>query len=416
MNRLPRYLLILLSLVGMAIGLYLTWVHLRVASDPEFESICNINQTFNCDVVNSSAYSSFWGIPLALFGVAFYAVTLVLGILGLSPSEKNRRAPELITFLGFLATLLSMGLAYISKFKLGAWCLFCIGMYGVNVGLLVVGYAASTHPFRAFLKTLDSELAAFYRSKLIYISAGVFLGFTWLGGLIYDEMANTANEAIAEKATSELNNQVGQAMAQNDLDEARQDYSSTSAVDIPLTGLEPTKGGANAAVTLVEFADFECPFCSRAAASLEEVVSQFGDQVKLIYKHYPLDISCNTFMTAPLHERACAASLAAICAQKQNKFWEMHAVLFHQQPSFSDSDLRTYADQIGLNRPSFESCLADPSTLATLMKDVETGYKTLDLGGTPVLYINGRKIKSGVFTRPELLQPLLQEIIAGGLK
>lgn len=140
----------------------------------------------------------------------------------------------------------------------------------------------------------------------------------------------------------------------------------------------PRWGNAEAPVEIVEFSDFQCPYCTRAAATLEEVKKHYGDKVTIVYRHFPL----------PMHDRADEGAAASECANEQGKFWEYHDQLFANQRAMTDEDLRKYAANVGLDVQAFEECYTSGRHDATVQDDVEDGRK-VGMSGTPGFYVNG---------------------------
>jgi protein-disulfide isomerase len=153
-------------------------------------------------------------------------------------------------------------------------------------------------------------------------------------------------------------------------------------VVVPIEGA-PVRGAADAAVTIVEFSDFHCPFCQRAQATLQKVLEQYPGKVKHAYRDFPVDQT---------HPQARPAAEAARCAQDQGKFWEYHDLLFTNAPRASADDLRRYAAQIGLDMPAFERCVSNGVHRATVQRDREEGAR-LGVRGTPAFFINGRHLE-----------------------
>jgi protein-disulfide isomerase len=156
-------------------------------------------------------------------------------------------------------------------------------------------------------------------------------------------------------------------------------FDAKSAKDIPVDG-SPSRGPEGATVTIVEFADFECPACQRIAPELDDLWQKHKDAVRFVYKFMPL----------PMHPHGEIAARAAIAAQAQGKFWEMDRQLFANGSRLTESDLDTYAKAIGLDLDRFH---ADSAAAATKVR-IDTDRKLADdLGvkGTPTLFINGRE-------------------------
>jgi len=140
-----------------------------------------------------------------------------------------------------------------------------------------------------------------------------------------------------------------------------------------------TKGSAEALVTLVAWSDFQCPYCSRVGPTMKQLEQDYGNELRIAFKHNPLGF----------HPRAKPAALAAEAAGKQGKFWEMHDKLFENQKDLSDENFVAWAGELGLNVDQFKKDLADPA----LGKKVDTQQAqgaTLGARGTPAFFVNGR--------------------------
>lgn len=142
-------------------------------------------------------------------------------------------------------------------------------------------------------------------------------------------------------------------------------------------GESPVRGPADAWVTLVEFGDFQCPFCGAVVPTLHEVDLQ-RPGLRWVFKHFPL----------PFHPRSLPASMAAECAKEQDRFWDMYDTLFAHQSALEDADLAAYAEGIGLDLVSWQACLASATPAAQIAADRELG-QSVDLTGTPTFFING---------------------------
>lgn len=139
----------------------------------------------------------------------------------------------------------------------------------------------------------------------------------------------------------------------------------------------PSRGAANAKVVIVEFADFECPYCTKAHEVVQEVMKAYEGKVRFVFKHYPLSF----------HPKAPRAAAAAWCAEAQGKFWEYHDALFASGELDEDA-LKMQAKSIGLDEANFASCLESPAALEAVKRDLNAG-KTAGVDGTPAFFING---------------------------
>jgi thiol-disulfide isomerase/thioredoxin len=179
-----------------------------------------------------------------------------------------------------------------------------------------------------------------------------------------------------------------------DLYKQRFDASSTQA--IPIDG-SPTRGSATARVTLVEFADFECPFCQQMAPKLDAIVEKRKEHVLFVYKFMPLKA----------HPHGVPAARAAIAAQQQGKFWEMHHLLFANREHLEPADLEGYAKGLGLDMDRFHADVDSAQTSSRLDTDRRLA-DGLNVHGTPTIFIDGREYD----TKADLVEWLDQEIAA----
>ncbi len=410
-----RIVLVVLALAGLGVSLYLTNFHFKILSDANYESFCSINATFDCDKVNSSPWAKLWGIPLGLYGAGFYSVILALSAFTFSRKDKHAGAPQLIFGLSFLAVVLSLGLAYISAVEIGAWCILCVSLYIINILLLVFSYRVSGGGLRAIVRALDHELAAFYRSPLIYTSVLLFLGVSLIGGGVYRDRVKAAEReaaaSFAKKATARKERAAHPDAVSKRLE--AQEKPAGSLLDevkpLEIFGTEFVKGNPDAPVQIAIFSDFQCPYCKVAAYALDEVLERFPDDVLIIYKQYPLDMKCNPNLQRPMHEYSCDAAAAAICAGRQNRFWKMHDLLFSDQHRMSASDIQGYAEQLNLNMSAFNTCLKDREVALEIFKDLEEG-RTLGIRGTPTIYINQRQWTGPV--SPDAISSVVEELLA----
>src|SRR5213593_3378137 len=171
------------------------------------------------------------------------------------------------------------------------------------------------------------------------------------------------------------------------------------------------KGEPGAALAIVEFSDFQCPFCVQAFRDLHELVRSRAD-VSLVFRHFPLDASCNRHVKGSLHPAACLAACAAECAGRQERFWEYHDVLFENNEHLERESRFRYARELGLDLTAFASCLDDPATLARVGEDVEAGAR-VGVNATPTLFFNGRVIAGALPDRIHYDYALIIEQHAG---
>lgn len=156
----------------------------------------------------------------------------------------------------------------------------------------------------------------------------------------------------------------------------------------------PTLGKSDAPITLVEFSDFQCPYCQATVPTLKQVEQKYGDKVQIVYKQFPLGI----------HPFAPKAAEASLCANEYGKFWEMHDAMFQDQQKLSVSDLKQTARRVGIDGKKFDACLDAGRYVEQVQNDQKEGQR-LGVNGTPAMYINGLAVEGGAvpFTKLESL-------------
>jgi protein-disulfide isomerase len=147
-------------------------------------------------------------------------------------------------------------------------------------------------------------------------------------------------------------------------------------------GDEPVRGPADAPITIVEFSDFQCPFCSRATATLKKLDAAYPGKIRVVYRDFPL---------VQIHPNAARAAEAAACANEQGKFWPMHDAMFEHQDKLAEADLKQSAAALGLDATAFNQCLESGRHTAQWQKDTAEG-EAYGVSSTPAFFINGRLI------------------------
>jgi protein-disulfide isomerase len=153
----------------------------------------------------------------------------------------------------------------------------------------------------------------------------------------------------------------------------------TPRLTIPVTEKDHAQGPADAPVTLVEYGDYECPYCGRAYPIVKQLQAEFGDKLRFVFRNFPL----NT-----IHEHAGVAAQAAESANSQGKFWEMHDLLYEHQDDLDSADLTRYALKLGLEVYKFEAEMSGEVHAKRIRDDFRGGIRS-GVNGTPTFFING---------------------------
>ena len=159
--------------------------------------------------------------------------------------------------------------------------------------------------------------------------------------------------------------------------------------------VDHVRGPADARL-IVEYGDYECPYSRQAFREIERVEAQLGEGVRFAFRHFPL---------TGIHPHALAASLAAEAVALQDRFWEMHELLFHRQHALADGDLRRYAGELGLDLARFDLDRSGLAVLERVRRDVRGADASGEVRGTPTLFIDGL-VHRGGYAAPTLLEAL----------
>ncbi len=143
-----------------------------------------------------------------------------------------------------------------------------------------------------------------------------------------------------------------------------------------------SRGPEDAPITIIEFSDYQCPFCRRAESTLAELEELYPGKLRFVYRHLPLDG----------HPQARPAAEAAVCAEAQDKFWEFHEVVFANQRALSAEQLRGYAEQVGIDLAAFDTCIGEDATKGRIEADIATAREA-GTSATPTFFVNGRLVR-----------------------
>lgn len=375
------WLLVPLMLFGMFVGGLMTWHHdtqLYGAEEQQGALIgCTESAAVNCDIVNTSAYSELAGIPIATLSISFYATILALAILGL---RGRVGVGALLVGAGVGAVAYSGFLYYISTNELKYVCAWCFRLYGVNAAILV-------------LALLGGKPALPDKNLLVTI-AGVYVGLLLLtvgGERIYRaSLTGSGATVIADAHGERARDPKGDApsLTFTVKTEDNNDRTFTLEPDDAWTGARDAK------VAVVMFGDLECGYCKRSSAEIARLEATYGDRVLFVFKHFPMDPSCNPGVKNRKHRDACLAAKASVCAQEQGVFWSFHDLAYKNQHQLGEDYLRTYATGAGADATAYDACMSTTAPLGKVRRDSEVGA-SLDVHGTPRIFINGKLYRSG---------------------
>jgi protein-disulfide isomerase len=204
-----------------------------------------------------------------------------------------------------------------------------------------------------------------------------------------ERVRGRAKEEIADQIKQFLGQQRGGETRTAYLDGLRKEYDVKIRFEPPRQKVEvadaPTKGPASAPITIVEFSDFECPYCGTVTPTLEKIAENYGDKVRIAFRQFPLGF----------HAKAQKAAEASLCANDQGKFWELHDAMFANQKELEVAQLKAKAASLGMDSPKFDECL-DSDKYAQRVKDDMKAGQEAGVSGTPAFFVNGRMVEGAV--------------------
>lgn len=374
-----RIYLVLFALIS-AFSFYLIWHHYSLINgNYGFGSFCSINQTFDCDVVNTSKYAVFVGVPVATWAFAYGILGLLISIVALRNDYLKMFGVNFLFFLSALAAMTSLVMLGLSAFAINKFCLLCSLLQIANLGTFL--YIACTA--KPFLKV--ASIWSLYSRKsfsFLTIGFGVLLLTHALTSQLKKEIEFNEEIFVQEVRSAPI-------------------LPIEDASDSPKAGLQNGK----AKLVMIEFFDYQCPACGFAARQMHRLAKAYGDKITVIYKHYPLDPSCNPNTPNARHLKACLAAKSAVCAHQQGKFGWMHEKLFSNQAHISLENILTWSKEGEFDLQAFQACLNEKKTAERVLQDIEQAM-SLGLDSTPTFFINGRKVVGPITERK--LELLLQ--------
>jgi uncharacterized membrane protein/protein-disulfide isomerase len=367
---------LLCAIVGLGASVAAAYVHYRLLFDPSYQSFCDVNTTISCTQVYLSRYSTYRGVPVAVFGGLWFAVAGLLSVAGMTARQTVRESvPGYLFVLSTIALAIILYLAYASFFILKAYCLLCLITYAAVIGLFVTSGAATSFPMTTLPRRAARDLRVLLGSPLAVTIAVLFCAGAATTLAFFPREGAVASQAAPPPPSASQSSEFERVMA------------TTPRVPIVI----PTDG---AKVLIVDFSDFQCPFCKQAFYAYKPILQKYEAQqpgaVKFVLKDYPLDSECNVNVTGGgPHPSACEAAVAVRLAQPHNRMDAMEEWLFNNQPSLTPPVVRQAAHDVGQVN-DFEAKYT--FTLELVKGDIALGHQ-LGVKSTPTLFINGVKFE-----------------------
>ncbi len=375
MSPLSRILLLAFAALGLAASSASSYVHYRLMTDPGYSSFCDVNSTVNCAQAYLSPYGSFWGVPVALAGVFFFVLILLLVGAGGRPTSTVRESiPAYVFALSTVGLAFVLYLGWASYVQLKTFCMLCAATYVSVIAIFIISGGATTVPMTTLPRRAPRDLRALVSSPIALVLALLFVAGAGSVIAYFPREAPTAS-AQAPAPLVPLTEK-----EQADLEKW---WLVQPSVNVPIAddGFK---------VTIVGFSDFQCPHCRNAHASYRGVVAKYAGnkQVRFLFKHFPLEGECNSNAAAGNHFAACEAAAAVVMARATGKAEAMTDWLYDNQPVLTPAFVREGAKSVG-GIKDFDAGYAH--ALQEVKTDASLGG-LLGVTSTPTFFVNGRKL------------------------
>jgi uncharacterized membrane protein/protein-disulfide isomerase len=387
MSPLLRKLLLIFGALGLGASSMSSYVHYKLLSDPGYTTFCDVDAAVNCTQAYLSRYGSLWGVPIALGGMLFFAVILLLAGMGARATSAVREAAA-----AYIFALSTIGVAVVlylgwASYQLQTICLFCATTYVAVLATFIVSGVATKFSLAALPRRAPRDLRRLVTNP---IALGIVLllvaGMATAIALFPGESAPPPQQAAYQPLT----------------DQQRADLAKWWAVQ-PKVDLPIPNDGAK--VLIVKFSDYMCPACRQTYVGYKPVLDKYlaGGQVRYVVKHYPLEAECNP--SAPNnHYASCEAAAAVIMARARGTAETLEQWIFANQMSLTPDTVKKAARDVG-GIQDFDAQYA--RALEEVKADASLGG-TLRVESTPTFYINGRKLPGHTITPPPYFDYLVE--------
>ncbi len=397
--------ILVLSLLGILVSGWLLSLHLKFTSgQASLTESCSIlpggsgQDSQGCESIAVSDFSKPLGIPLPSIAMAFYFTILFLAFWAWRNPQTCYEPLHVAFSMSTLSIPITVLMFLISKYKVGSFCVGCSILWLVNLSLWP---CFVKHLGLNWGNALEANLEIFRPKKLNLLRSRVLAGYG-LGAACMIILCATG--AIASGMQSE-------GSMQGDIDRAVLEYKNAKILFLPAEAYEgsrvisPKDAKSKPVLDIVAFSDFQCPACRMAARFFKPFILKFGSKVRFSYHSFPLDGACNPYVPNGMHQFACIAARASLCAAEQGKFFAFHDLMFDSQETLNASTPEEVAKEIGLDIDKYQACLKDTKIESALQKDMQWG-ELIELESTPTLMINGRKLAGAM--SPSQLEALLK--------
>ena len=383
-----------LALAGLASATSSSYMHYQLVADPAYTSFCDVNETVSCTELYQSRFGSVLGVPVALGGVFWFGVTLLLTLghaRGPVPSRENIAAYMLVWSTVGLSV--AMYMAYASFFVLRTFCILCGVVYVAVIGIFILSGSGDSTPMRRLPIAIARDLSHLVRRPRGLAVTAAFIGVMTAAVLRFPEPQPLA--ALAQSSDEPAPAPASPPPTADQRSEFERYWSDQPRVD-----LRRDAADADAAVVVYKFNDYQCPACADSHRTYEPIFIKYASShpgdVRLVTLDFPLDPQCNDHSPNGPHDSACEAAVAARIAREvgDDQARRMERWLYTNQGTMTaDTIVAAVEDITGVDRATYRRRY--PELINEVRADIELGV-TLPVEATPTFIINGVVIKGGL--------------------
>ena len=381
MSKRVRWWIVVLSLVGVGAAGASTYTHFQLVRDPGYTAFCDVSATVSCAQVYQSRFGSVQGVPVALAGVLWFLLVLLLAFADASVSQRSQQnIGGYLLVWSTLGLAIAMYMAYASFFVLQAICLMCSVVYAAVIGIFILTGTATATPMTQLPAGLAHDLGQLMRRPVGLSIAVLFLVSSAASVILFPRpqpLLVAAPTAPTDEQGSEFDRWW----------EAQ-----------PRIGSPVAEGTAK--VVVVKFNDYQCPACAETYLAYQPIFAKYAssdpDDVRVVTLDYPLDPECNDQSPNGPHDAACEAAVAVRLADAVGSVERerMERWLFsNQQEMSADTVKAALLDIAGVGAETFDARY--DSVIAQVKEDIALGA-TLPVEATPTFVINGVMLKGGL--------------------
>ncbi len=353
--------------IGLLLTIELAIIFFKVNFNEQFSaSFCSVNNLIDCDGVAKTNYSMFLGIPLALWGMAFYLLTLFLNFVHLIQNKfKNtifdvfKNPKSYIATLGLISFAISICLATISIFKINKICVLCFITYFIDLFIAIIAKSNKSFFIKDIKNTVLDFIDGVKKYTLLFIAVLIaFVSFvTYTSISMVFSPQQKIQKSFEEFMTMEKNK-----------------YAVSGNI----------LGNPNGEKIYV-YSDFMCPFC-RVTNIMASKFAHEQKEIQIIHMNFPLDTSCNQYIPHTVHPGACTLAKYALAAKKQGKYWDMSNLIFDEHPS-NEADILYLSEKLNIDIAQLVNDVASKEVESELLKQIDTAHQK-GIYGTPTIVID----------------------------